>query len=149
MRSLGELKISRGGQGVTEDDLRGLEERIGFKLPGAYQELLKHSNGGHPELDTFPHEDGEWSVNNFFTLGDDASTESIWWNYCHRWPEATPNLLPFARDGGGNLFCLELGGDGNAPVIVWAHDIPPPQVLQLADSFEEFVDGLQENPDYI
>lgn len=150
MRSVEELKISKGRQpSASSEDIEAIEKLTGFTLPYSYTAFLKCSNGGHPELDTFSSPVGEWSVNNFFYVGDELnSTESVTWNYLHRWQGAARSLLPIAKDGGGNLFCLDLAYGEDAPVIIWIHDSPA-GLQRLANSFEEFVDGLKENPDYI
>jgi cell wall assembly regulator SMI1 len=149
MRALEELKVSNSSKPPADDaSLKRLEGQIGLKLPAAYIALLKQINGGHPQLDTFSNDEGEWSVNNFFFVGDDESSGSVIWNYRNRWKDVPETFMPFARDGGGNLFCLDLRGD-NHPVIIWLHDSTDAGVYKLANSLEEFIDGLHENQDYI
>lgn len=151
MRQLEDIKILKGrSPDITLDSIQRLEEEIGYKLPSSYIKLLLHSNGGHPELDTFYCENGEWSVNNFFFVGtDDTSEESVVWNYYHKPPRTANSLLPFARDGGGNLFCLDLSRGEKAPVLILIHDISTENIQELAETFDVFIEGLQENLDYI
>jgi len=116
-----------------------------------YREFLQSANGGCPEIDTFEDENGEdWAINNFFFICPDAdSNESIVWNHLNRWPGITPDFLPIGRDGGGNLFLLNISPTQSDEVWIWVHDEPENPLRKLSDRFEEFIDGLHSNPDYI
>jgi hypothetical protein len=159
MRDLNELNINEGGKPVTRprptpDQISFVEDLVGTKLPPSYIAFLMFSNGGHPELDTFRFEAQgflqEWGVDVFFYISSDIdSTENIVWNYEHRWSDAPKGILPIADDGGGNLICLDLTEPGSGKVVLWIHDVPDQTLLPIADSFEEFIDLLVENPDYI
>jgi len=160
MRDLNELNINEGGKPVTRpqptsDQLSLVEKLVGTKLAESYVTFLMFSNGGCPELDTFYYlaSDGsrqEWGVDVFFHISSDInSTENIVWNYKHRWRGAPKEILPVADDGGGNLICLDLTKTGGDKVVLWVHDVPGQPLLPIADSFEEFIDLLMINPDYI
>lgn len=159
MRDLNELNINEGGKPVTRpqptpSQIAFIENLVGAKLPSSYIAFLMFSNGGCPELDTFYIEaEGsrqEWAADRFFHVSSDSdSTESVVWNYQHRWSGAKREILPIARDGGGNLICLDLTEPGSDRVVLWVHDVPGQPLLPVADSFEEFIDLLTMNPDYI
>lgn len=55
--------------------------------------------------------------------------------------------LPFAYDPGGWHFCLSFDDDTLGAVVVnrWTDYGPDEQFLKIADSFEEFIEGLHEN----
>jgi hypothetical protein len=158
MRDLNELNINEGGRPVTRpqptpEQLAFVENLVGAKLPRSYVAFLMFSNGGGPEVDTFYFEaEGvryEWGINEFFHISSDhASTESVVWNYTHRWSGAQREVLPIADDGVGNLICLDLSETGNEKVVLWVHD-PVQPLLSVADSFETLIDSLVMNPDYI
>jgi SMI1-KNR4 cell-wall len=147
MRDLSDLQVSKGRRPVpTREEVRELERQIGAVLPEDYVEFLLQINGGHPLLDTFTSREGRTGdLNNFFFLGEPDSTESLNWNLQNR-PASLGSAVPFARDGGGNLFALDLM---NGAVLFWNHDTDGTRISRLADSFSELIDGLQENPDYI
>ena len=148
MRDLAELRIEKGRHpALKRADVDSLQRRLNLKLPPAYVALLLHSNGGHPQVDTFRTAAGEWAINNFFHIGAEDDVESVEWNFQRKWPGADGGVLPVARDGGGNLFALDLSRDP-APVLLWLHDASG-KVLELASTFDDFLEGLQENPDYI
>lgn len=153
MRPLIELNINIGGMqnkkpSPTLKDFNRLERLVGFPIPDSYKSLLECSNGGHPELDTVFIE-GEWSVDRFFHLGETGShLESVEWNYRNKGDKTPKSFLPVGRDGGGNLFCLDLS-DSDGPVFIVILDSLPSKHLKLRDSFESFIDSLSQNPDFI
>jgi hypothetical protein len=159
MRDLNELNINEGGRPVirpqpTSQQLAFVENLVGAQLPPSYIAFLMFSNGGCPELDTFCFENEgsheEWAVDRFFHIASDMdSTESVVWNYRHRWPGAPKEILPIGRDGGGNLVCLDLSNPVKEKVVLWIHDTLHHSLLMVANSFEEFIDSLVMNPDYI
>lgn len=68
---------------------------------------------------------------------------------CHnsRTPSLGKDALPFAVDGGGNQFFLDLKSSPQA-VKVCVHD-DNFSVVNLAPSFEAFIDGLAVDPEMI
>src|SRR5207249_1955472 len=154
--------LNEGGRPVTtppptSNQVALVERLVGVKLPETYVEFLRFSNGGHPEVDTFDFDAAgrhmEWGINRFFRLstgpmaGSDDG-EDVISQYQHRWPGAPREILPIAGDGLGNLICLDLTKEGNGRVVLWVHDREWP-LLQVAESFEELIDALRLNPDYI
>lgn len=60
-----------------------------------------------------------------------------------------PYFMNFAHDGGGNPFCLCLEkGTDYGKVYFCAMDEGEVEPELLADSFQEFMDGLEEDPDF-
>lgn len=55
------------------------------------------------------------------------------------------SLIPFAYDPGGWHFCLSFDEGSNGAIILnrWTDHKPEEQFLKIADSFEEFIDGLK------
>lgn len=156
MRQLEDLKISGSQSPVNKENISWLESKIKYRLPSSYSYFLLKYNGGCPELDTYSNNKGEWAINNFFHLHnnlslakDSNSTEDILWNYNHKWKDAKKSLLPFAKDGGGNLFCLDMEGNEKHPIIFWSHEAPNPDGIIIAEDFEGFINNLHINPDYI
>jgi hypothetical protein len=152
MRDLREININDGGQPVTRpaptpEQIARFERRHGVTLPDEYVALLKHANGGHPELDTFwpAHLDGPWSVNDFYPL-DDGREFSVDWHMVHWAPYIGERTVPIGRDGGDNQIFLDLN-DPSAPVRLCIHD-EDFRVIDVAPSFAEFIDLLHVNPDY-
>ena len=151
MRPLKELNLSNVRVPPSELEVSNLENKLDARLPVSYLGFLREGNGGSPELDTFEMPSGEeWSVNDFFFVGpDDASTESVIWNYLNRWDGIPDHFLPIGRDGGGNLFLLNVSPKYKDEVWIWLHDEPNNQLRQLCGHFDDFIDGLKMNPNYI
>jgi hypothetical protein len=157
MRDLRELNINEGGRPVTRpppsDELIGRFERhFQIVLPPAYLDLLRFANGGHPEMDTIAPIGrpgvSEWAVNHFYHLDHDVESSSNLWGQSARWREILgSSLIPFAADSGGNPFVLDLSFP-TSPVRGCLHD-ESFKIVDLAPSFECFIDALKMNPDYI
>jgi cell wall assembly regulator SMI1 len=155
MRNLEELGIWHSREPLpppTSEQIEFVESLIGAKLPESYVAFLRFSNGGRPEARIFyDRTEGsreEWEVDRIFHLGSDTnSTENVIWNYQHRWAGAPREVLPIAEDGSGNLICLDLTDQGNGRVIVWVHDDPDLPIVEVSNSFEEFIDSLALPPD--
>jgi hypothetical protein len=157
MRDFAELNINEGGRRVlrpapSDALIAAFQARFNVVLPEEYVRLLRHSNGGHPELDSIHPvgrtDDYRCSVNHFFHLsGDTQSVQSLW----HAMEEWRPILgdgsIPFAEDGGGNPFFLDLGAA--PPRVCWCTHDEGFRVVPIADSFESFIDGLAIDPDMI
>jgi len=160
MRDLTEIGLNYSGQPVTtppptSHQIEVVESLVGVSLPASYRAFLQFSNGGHPEFDLYEVDKGTyrygWTINNFFHMCSDTDTTNdvgdVVWNYHHRFPGAPRELLPVARDVGGNLFCLDLTQDGKGRVIVQVHDEPGFPYIPLAASFDEFINGLKTDPE--
>jgi hypothetical protein len=152
MRDFGEIGIKHLGSrpalpAPTQDQVELVERLIGAKLPASYIAFLMSSNGGYPEVSMFRDRTKgscqEWEVDHFFHIFSDLnSTNNVVWQYRHRWNGAAREIVPIADDGLGNLVCLDLTESEAARVIVWVHDDPDLPFVEVADSFEEFVDSL-------
>ncbi len=156
MRDLNDLNIRHFGGSATPpptpDQIALVESLIGTRLPSSYIELLMFSNGGWPEAKVFyDRTEGsreEWTVDHFFHISSNLdSSENVVLHYRHRWNGAAREILPIADDGFGNLICLDLTERGGGRVIVWVHDDPDLPIVEVADSFEEFIDSLTLPPD--
>jgi hypothetical protein len=57
--------------------------------------------------------------------------------------------VPFAYDPGGWHFCLSFDKETYGKIIVnrWTDHSPEEQFVIIAESFEEFINGLEKNPE--
>jgi len=149
--------MNEGGRPVnrpspSSSTIAEFERYSGLGLPRAYLELLRHANGGHPELDSIEPQNApgasRWSVNRFFYLNDDKRGSESLWVALEAWrPILGAGALPIANDGGGNLFFIDTTSK-NGAVKVCVHD-DNFAIRELASSFEEFIDQLSIDPDFI
>jgi hypothetical protein len=157
MRNLEELNINSGGHRVikappTSAQIAAFEKEFGVKIPSELLDLLQHSNGGHPELDTyFPSHEFDnylWAVSRFYFLDGDRQATGGMWQAASAWRSVLgESALPFADTGGGDTFFLDCS-TAPARVGVTVHD-ENFRIVWLAPSLDEFLDGLALDPDAI
>jgi hypothetical protein len=158
MRDLAELNINEGrGQRVSREPpsasaVAQFEQRFGITIPGELLALLRFSNGGHPELDSYNPSGTEdvnsFSINTFYYLTEDKVSPYSMWEAMSVWrPYIGQQALPFAEDGGGNILFLDLSAEPPAVKVCW-HD-ENFRIGHMASSFEKLIDGLCLNSDYI
>src|SRR5262245_52633494 len=121
MRDLRELNMNDGGLPVdrkppSDNEIREFEMYFGVELPGDYVKFLRHSNGGHPELDAYvPLEstDSELEgVSHFYYLDDDQQGLEGLWGETKVWRDVlSPDIVPIADDGLGNQILLSFDQD--------------------------------------
>lgn len=129
-----------------EEEFRRLERLIGCGLPDAYVSLLTQADGGHPELGYFRSASGiEADVDAFYGIAN-PNAESVFQVYADWSPFLGKSALPFGQDGGGSQFYIATDlGDS-----IWmCSRTRNGSKIRLADSLQEFLLGLEANPDFI
>ena len=123
-----------------------------LKLPKSYKDFILSTNGGTPDKTIFFMRDGrEGEIRNFFGIVPDYGRgllERIKM-FSGRIPK---NMLPIANDSGGNLVLLSVSGSDYGKFYFWDHNweaeegkVPDYSNLTLiADSFDEFINGLKD-----
>lgn len=157
MRNLTELNINEGGKPVarpapTKSVIDTFQNHFGVIIPEEYLRILRHSNGGHPELDSIEPVGrpgaARWAVNHFYHLDEDRTSSRSLWVAMERWrPQLGRDALPFADDGCGNQFFLDLTTLPPA-VKVCVHD-EGFAMVDIAPSLEVFIESLSIDPDMI
>jgi hypothetical protein len=158
MRDLSELNIidgrclSAGRPAPSNEIISAFQAEYCITLPEDYLNLLRHANGGFPELDTIVPvgrpKAADWSVSRFYHLGDDKTSGYSLWTELEAWrPILGNDALPIAEDAVGNQIFIDLKTP-SAPVKVWVHE-DHVEIVDLAPSFQAFIDGLRMNPDYV
>jgi hypothetical protein len=157
MRDLAELNINEGGLPVTRsapsaEVIAAFEREFDITIPAGLLALLRHSNGGHPELDLYKPptwtSDYTWAVTRFHFLDDDKGAIEGMWRATAVWRQVLgAHALPFASTAGGDEFFLDLS-QVPSRVGVTVHD-EDFRIVWLAPSLEDFLDGLVLDPDAI
>jgi hypothetical protein len=145
------LKFTGSNLPLTEQQLNDTENRLGVKLPEDYRNFLQIYHGAHPEPCGFKFRDASGSedeaeiayflspVDEDENIFDDADS------YEGRIPE---NVVPIARDPGGNPILLGVSGENRGKIYFWIDepDAEEEEVFSalgfVALSFTEFVDSL-------
>lgn len=159
-----EFVLAAPEKSVAFSDISELEKSVGFTLPRAFVDLYLNFNGGEPNRSWIVTDDGydPMQVVDFKSIhtegaGDPFDTRFI--DRCYKIMserQVIPHtLLPFAVDGGGNFFCLDLL---SGAVVFYAVDsfredmsMVANQVAvqkMIAQSFEKFIDALEEEPGF-
>jgi hypothetical protein len=153
LRNLAELNINEGGHPVSrpppsQEAMDRFRAEFGISVPAALQKFLNFSNGGHPELSVVDGPYGTYAVDAFHHLTEqDVDTESLW-HAMRTWrPVLGAKAIPFAVDGGGNAFYLDMAREPS-PVRICLHD-DNYRTVDVAASLADFIDGLRTDPDLI
>lgn len=156
LRDLSELNITENGKPVERpapsDELVGsFREHFGIAmLDSSHIELLRHANGGRPELNCFKTgvdaESKCWVVDRFYCLDEERSTDGSLWVATEEWRKfLNRDILPFAEDEAGNPFLLDLSRVPNSVEICLREENM--KIVKLCHTFQGFINGLYPNHD--
>lgn len=125
---------------VQDFELNMIEEVINDKIPIFVREYIKKYGGNSIYENTFITKEGMECELSQFNRFDDlyGLTKEFLDGYQRK-------LIPFAYDPGGWHFCLSFDEDTYGKIIInrWTDHLPEEQFLVIADSFEEFINGLK------
>ena len=141
------------GKEPTDEEIKEIEDELGYKLPESYIELIKKHNGGIPFATVFStretavHIESIYGIDKtkLYSLCGELGNE-LWlneWKY--------PNIGIAIADtisAGHHMVFLdyrECGCDGE-PKVVLVDQEDDYRIYQLADNFEDFIRGLRINP---
>lgn len=154
------LKIINSQSPLSEADLQAVEARLNILFPSDYRQFLLAYNGGVPEPDAFhfKNETGPYTdscVDRFYAIydGEYDNFEKQFLS-CKADGLLPENMIAVADDPGGNMICLSVSGPDTNSVYFWDHeaideDDKSANLHLIADSFAEFLAGLQETPEYV
>ncbi len=126
---------------MGDSNIRHIESIIDSKLTENFKMFLK-DNGGLSHFERYFIDDAQtqWEVQKYFTYTELFKlTKEFLENYKRK-------LVPFAYDLGGWHFCLCIDEGANYGKIIvnrWTDHLPEEQFLVIAESFEEFINGLR------
>ena len=152
-----DLVFRNSAAAVGEAELQSLAALIGFDPPAALRRHYLRSNGGTPVLTAWELHSGEFLVvSEFLPVGPlepgkrtIASTLEI----LQQRGVLKPGLVPFARDWGGNCVCFDAAGAVYfCSLDAWGAERSAAENIRhttklLAASFDDFLAGLQADPD--
>jgi hypothetical protein len=152
------VKLQDSSPTLSKETLECLESFWEFSLPDSYKIFLLEKNGGYPEKKYFD-----------FKNQDDGS---VLQGFLGITPKEHLNLLetlkiysgriptwsfPIAYDTFGNLILISVKGPDRGKIYFWDHELEadPAQgetpdysnLTLIADSFDEFINGLYEEKD--
>ncbi|NGN69622.1 cell wall assembly protein Knr4 [Streptomyces sp. A7024] len=113
--------LPASGVSVTEEQVQGAEETLGYRLPGAYRSFLKAAGGCAPKAPALDPELGLLVDQPFLTLRDEPSMDDIVYaNKCLR-DHLTKDFLGVAFLQGGVL-AVKTKGDRRGSVWLCPYD---------------------------
>ncbi|HQV66575.1 MAG: SMI1/KNR4 family protein [Saprospiraceae bacterium] len=123
-----------------------LENAIGSSLPGSLRSIItKYAGLSVLENTYLDSNNTEWELQTFDHIASmvDLTKEFI--------EKGWGKKIPFAYDPGGWHFCLSFDEDTFGKVVVnrWSDHLPEDQFIVIADSFEEFINGLTARPNHL
>lgn len=115
------FRLPRGAVAVTEQQIQGVEEDLGYRLPGAYRSFLKAAGGSAPFGAALDAELGLLVDQPFFTVREEAGVNDlVYVNKCLR-DHLTKDYLGVAFVQGG-ILAVKVRGDGVGSVWFCAYD---------------------------
>ena len=150
--------LGKDAVAVTEQQVRDVEEELGYRLPGGYRTFLKAAGGCAPKGVALDPELGLLLDQPFFTVREDAAVNDlVYVNKCLR-DHLTKDYLAIGYVQGGVL-AVRVKGERNGSLWFCAYDdirdgdrwdTPADRVAELllpcGDSFDEFLLRLAGNP---
>ncbi|MEV1045308.1 SMI1/KNR4 family protein [Streptomyces sp. NPDC049916] len=110
------FRLPKGAVAVSEQQIQGVEEDLGYRLPGAYRSFLKAAGGSAPVGVALDAELGLLVDQPFFTVRDEAAVNDlVYVNKCLR-DHFTKDFLGVAFVQGG-LLAVKVRGE--SPGSVW------------------------------
>jgi uncharacterized protein YkvS len=147
----------------SESQLHAIEDELGAVLPLSFKQYLDVANGGYLEyIIDVPTGTGEFEAVSFCglfsadtgTFCDETFVGEI--RSGREYTKIPKGVLPFARDGGGSIVYLDLSSAGNGRVVAFVEGLPgwaskrnESAFIELASSFDEYVDKLKLDLDAV
>lgn len=124
--------------------LQLLESAIGSNLPDSFREIIMKYAGLSVLENTYKDKSNtEWELQTFDHVASmvDLTKEFI--------EKGWGKKLPFAYDPGGWHYCLSFDEESYGKVLVnrWTDHSAEEQFVIIADSFENFINGLEKRKD--
>ncbi len=149
--------LPKGTVAVSESQVLGVEEDLGYRLPGAYRSFLKAAGGCAPVGAALDAELGLLVDQPFFTVRDEAGVNDlVYVNKCLR-DHLTKDYLGVTFVQGG-ILAVKVRGENTGSVWFCAYDDARDQdgwsvqerverlLLPCGDDFDEFLQRLAGSP---
>ncbi|WP_422929088.1 SMI1/KNR4 family protein [Singulisphaera sp. PoT] len=142
---------------VTDEMVAAVERKLGYKLPAAYVELMRHQNGGIPRrTDHRTLEATSWAhdhiaITGIFSIGRDKPSSLCGEVGSRFWVEewGYPEIGIYFADcpsAGHDMICLDYRACGptGEPRVVHVDQESDYKIVHVADNFEAFIRGLED-----
>ena len=144
-----ELVFERSAPNLTREDIAQAEEAMNITLPPQFVEHYLRHNGGVPSKSYVLNDDTEeyievsvFSPLHYKLQNSDGSTIEETYNDFKKRRIIPEDYLPFARDWGGNLFCIHLDNQQIVYILMDMGAFTQDHVSVIALSFGTFLAAL-------
>lgn len=141
-------------ESLVPADIDAVEAELGFRFPEQFRNHYLAHNGGMPMPNCLKRNGEYWSVNEIYSIKYGKKGGSL--ERCYNMvvvggEDYFPRgLVPFAQDGGGDLYCFRVDGPREGSICCWQHeypDHPERATVDLADDLDSFLAALVMPPD--
>lgn len=139
------------GKQISIQDINQMETMLKCKLPESFIKHYLKYNGGYPEKSYFYSEESDietmiqfFSPIKYAPEGDENNTIEKSYILFKGMYERMKDYLPIASDYGANQICLNLKDFKIYMVYMDYEDVIDRSIKCLADTFEEFIEGLSD-----
>jgi hypothetical protein len=125
---------------IQDAEFNFIEKELNIKLTDIFRTYLKKYGGmGIVESTFITTDKRDFQIGQFLLFDEILNLSKEFLQSYKR------KLVPFAYDPGGWHFCLSFDADSYGKIIInrWTDHLPEEQFLVIADSFEEFINGLK------
>jgi hypothetical protein len=122
---------------LEKNDIENLENYLKSQLPKRFLDFLKDANASFPLKDILEIKNETYVINNILDFRSKSNHENFYKIY-EDIKDEIKSLVPFARDGLGNYFLIDLKA-----LYVFFYDHETSKIIKLL-SFEDFLNNLKE-----
>jgi hypothetical protein len=138
-------------------EIARVEAALFLRFPHDYLKVVIPYHGGHPHRESpyiidLPTQ-GDTAFQALFSFDRNSRDYivRVWGGFFAHLPL---HIIPFADDGGGNLFAFDFRESRDAPTVVFVdHEVLNEQgflnVVSLSTTFSEFVAGMRHDPYFL
>ena len=122
---------------LKKKDVENLKKYLNIDIPENFLKFLIKANASFPAYDTLKIKNEVYVVNNILDFRVDGENDNFYKIY-EQIKDEVKNLIPFARDGIGNYFLIDLNS-----LNVYFYDHENGEVKKLL-YFDNFLENLKE-----
>ncbi len=129
---------------ASDEQIDGLEHRLGFHFPSDLRRLFREANGGRPEPYIYRDGDNDTDVSECLAIGPGKGSALWTYELLVLSKQLVPKyFFPFAVDSGGDCFFVDCSPDRSG-VYMYVHDTAFEHVRLLCGSIDEFWSRLAD-----
>lgn len=128
-----------------DEEIQEVEEFVLLPLPADYKAFVRDHNGAMPRPNAIDLPNGREAVLNRLLRIESTAKGNVRSIAQAIWRERKVNLVPFAEDPFGNLYCFEYSGRNLKSVVFWDHESNT--ASRICATFSELIAALHQPGD--